>query len=337
MDPLTQIALTRELVDIDSTTGREARGRRAGSRRTLRALRLRRRPSSRSLGDASTSSRRSARAGASSSRRTSIACRRSFRAARPTALLYGRGACDAKGISRRADRGGRAAARGRRARVGLLFVVGEERGQRRREGREHPRAGAIEVPDQRRADRQSARHRDARRVSREADGDRPRRALEPARARRVGDREAARRARSRCARIEWPTIRRSAGRTTRSGSSTAASRRTSIPPHAEAEVMFRTVGDFADDSRARSTRISAPLVALEDVLVVPPVRLQDGAPASTRRCSRSRPTFRCSIAGARRCCSGPGSVTRRAHGQRARRDCRAPPGRGSLRRRSPAL
>jgi acetylornithine deacetylase len=46
-----------------------------------------------------------------------------------------------------------------------------------------------------------------------------------------------------------------------------------IPPAADAEVMFRTVGDF-DDVRRLLERHIGSLVALEDVLVVPPVRLK---------------------------------------------------------------
>ncbi len=45
-----------------------------------------------------------------------------------------------------------------------------------------------------------------------------------------------------------------------------------ISPHADAELMFRTVGDHADLHRAIESRVGA-MVAVEDVLVVPPVRL----------------------------------------------------------------
>ena len=45
-----------------------------------------------------------------------------------------------------------------------------------------------------------------------------------------------------------------------------------ISPHADAEIMFRTTGDHADLRRAIESRVGS-LVAIEDVLVVPPVRM----------------------------------------------------------------
>ena len=70
--------------------------------------------------------------------------------------LYGRGACDAKGIlAAQVAAAERLRAAGER-RVGLLFVVGEERGS---DGADVANADAdrLAVPDQRRADRQPAR------------------------------------------------------------------------------------------------------------------------------------------------------------------------------------
>ena len=46
-----------------------------------------------------------------------------------------------------------------------------------------------------------------------------------------------------------------------------------ISPEADAEMMFRTVGDASDVRRLLDARSPARLVAVEDVLVVPPVRL----------------------------------------------------------------
>jgi acetylornithine deacetylase len=46
-----------------------------------------------------------------------------------------------------------------------------------------------------------------------------------------------------------------------------------IPPSAEAEVMFRTIGDPEPIRRELEARTGG-LVSVEDVLVVPPVRLK---------------------------------------------------------------
>ena len=72
-----------------------------------------------------------------------------------------------EGHPRRAGRRGRAAARRGETRVGLLFVVGEERGSDGAMAANTHRV-AVAVSDQRRADRQSPRRRDARRLSRAA-------------------------------------------------------------------------------------------------------------------------------------------------------------------------
>jgi acetylornithine deacetylase len=47
---------------------------------------------------------------------------------------------------------------------------------------------------------------------------------------------------------------------------------TVISPHADAEIMFRTIGDHAELRRAIESAVGT-LVAVEDVLVVPPVRM----------------------------------------------------------------
>ena len=107
--------------------------------------------------------------------------------------LYGRGACDAKGIlAAQVAAAERLRGAGER-RVGLLFVVGEERGS---DGAAAANTipNRCRVPDQRRADRQPPGDGDARRAARPAARARARRAFRRARAGRVGDREAARRA-----------------------------------------------------------------------------------------------------------------------------------------------
>ena len=97
-------------------------------------------------------------------------------------VLIGRGVCDAKGIlAAQVAAAERLRQRGE-TRVGLLFVVGEERGSDgARVANERAPAGRA-LPDQRRADRQPARHRDARDPARAARGVGPRGAFVVSRA-----------------------------------------------------------------------------------------------------------------------------------------------------------
>ena len=76
--------------------------------------------------------------------------------------LYGRGSCDAKGIAACQVAAVETLRREGVSNVGLLFVVGEERGSDGAKTAQNAGVG-IEVSDQRRADRQPARHRHARR------------------------------------------------------------------------------------------------------------------------------------------------------------------------------
>ena len=114
--------------------------------------------------------------------------------------------CDAKGILAAQVAAAEQLRRDGETRVGLVFVVGEERGS---DGARVANAAlgiGRAVSDQRRADRQPPRPRDARHPAAQAARQRPRGAFVIPRARRVGDRQADRRAdraarRSRCRRI----------------------------------------------------------------------------------------------------------------------------------------
>ena len=126
MDSLTQLRLTRELVDIDSTTGREGRGRQVPGLDTART-RVRRHRTAGQRGPFQR--RRDAR----SARRGPLHALR-LRAAVPS---QPRAAADACTAADRAMRRARWSRRSRRpngcapaanAAIGLLFVVGEERG-----------------------------------------------------------------------------------------------------------------------------------------------------------------------------------------------------------------
>ena len=125
MDPLDLVALTRALVDIDSTTGREGDAARwlADHLRT-RGYAVAEQP----VDDArfNVFARRGRPAVVLS---THFDCVPPFFPSREQdGLLFGRGACDAKGIlAAQVVAADRLAAAGEH-RVGLLFVVGEERG-----------------------------------------------------------------------------------------------------------------------------------------------------------------------------------------------------------------
>ena len=146
----------------------------------------------------------------------------------------------------------------------------------------------------------------ARRLSREAPRQRARRAFGLSGARRVGHREADRRL-WRAARSNGRRIR-SLGTTHYTvGLISGGVAPNVVPPHAEAEIMFRTVGDH--DARARALqRAVGDRVTMTEVLEVPPVRLTTRR-ASRPRCSPTRPTSRCCRTGERRCCSARARFT----------------------------
>ena len=255
MDSLTQIRLTRELIDIDSTTPTRERGGR-----------VHRRARSRRLGyDVVEQPVVDGRFNVIARRvdppvvvfSTHFDCVPPFfpsreadgRAVRPRRVRRERHA-------RRADRRRRAAAR--RRRDARRPAVRRRRGARQRR-RAAPRTRSppgSRVPDQRRAHGQPARHRDARRLSRAAARPTGRAAHSSLpRARRVGDRQAGRRARRAARRRVAATIRCSAARSTRVGLITGGVAPNVISPDADAELMFRTVGDHAELRRAhRSAR-----------------------------------------------------------------------------------
>ena len=153
MDTLDAVAFARQLIDIDSTTGREqAAGEWLAARLEALGYAVDRQPVA--DGRFNVFARLD---------RPAVVLSTHFDCVPPffqsdvrDDVLYGRGACDAKGIlAAQVAAAERLRASGER-RVGLLFVVGEERGQRRGRGRERRRA-RLRLPHQRRAHRQPAR------------------------------------------------------------------------------------------------------------------------------------------------------------------------------------
>ena len=202
MDPLDTLAFARSLIDIDSTTGREARGGPLARRAAARARLPRRRTAGRArLRQHPRHDRRPAGGVLHALRlRAAVLSEpgRGWPAGRPRRLR-----CE--GDSGGAGRGGRAAASGGRA--ARRAAVRRRRGarQRRRDGGEHD-SQPLPVPDQRRADRQPARDGHARRAARAADRGWPGGAFVGPGAGRVGDRQAHRRARRAAWRCRFRSI-----------------------------------------------------------------------------------------------------------------------------------
>ena len=268
MDSLTQVRLTRDLIDIDSTTGAEAEAGEFISR-TLEMLGfdVSRQP----LGDG----RFNVLAGMEQPAvvlSTHFDCVPPFFPSREeNGLVYGRGACDAKGtLVAQIAAAGRIRASGER-RVGLLFVVGEERGSDgARLANTAPRGSRFLINGEPTDNRLGAATRGVYRAKLRASGraahtSRP--DLGESAIDKLVDALMALRG------GKWPAVD-DLGRTFyTTGLISGGVAPNVVPPSAEAELMFRTVGDHAPLRREIEARTGG-LVTVEDVLVVPPVRLK---------------------------------------------------------------
>jgi acetylornithine deacetylase len=275
VDSLTQVRLTRDLIDIDSTTGREAE---AGEFivRTLELLGfdVSRQP----IGDG----RFNVLAGIGQPAvvlSTHFDCVPPFFPSREDdGVIYGRGSCDAKGTlmaqiaaaHRLRDSGER--------RVGLLFVVGEERGSDGAKlANTTPPGSRFLVNGEPTGNRLGAATRGVYRARLRATGraahtSRP--DLGESAIDKLVDALMALRG------GYWPASD-DLGRTFYTvGLINGGVAPNVVSPSAEAELMFRTVGDHEPIRREIEAR-SGGLVSVEDVLVVPPVRLKtiDGYPS----------------------------------------------------------
>ena len=267
MDPLTQIRLTRELIDIDSTTGRETE---AGEfvARTLEGLgyNVTRQPVAGGRFNVIATIDRPSIVFS-----THFDCVPPFFKSREeNGRVYGRGACDAKGILlAQIAAAERLRAAGER-RVGLLFVVGEERGS---DGAKVANTVANDcrylINGEPTDNRVAAATRGVYRVRLTATGRAAHSSL-PELGESAIDKliDAVVSIRS----IEWPSDP-VLGHTFYSvGLISGGVAPNVISPEASAELMFRTIGDHAELRRLIEARVGY-LVSAEDVLVVPPVRL----------------------------------------------------------------
>ena len=264
MDPVGLIPLARTLVDIDSTTGREGDGGRWLAA-YLRHLGWHRRGAAGRRRRGSTSSRRSSRR-RSSSPRTSTACRRSFRAASRAACCTAAARATRRAFwPRRSRPPSGCGARARRA--SACCSSSARSGAATARARQHAPAGrGLPLSHQRRADRQPARPgaRAASCASSCIASGRAAHSSFPELGESAIDKliDALDRAASRssCPRT------RCSGRTHYTvGLIAGGVAPNVVSPHAEAEVMFRTVGpthglepalDAARDARRRSSTSS---------------------------------------------------------------------------------
>jgi acetylornithine deacetylase len=267
MDPVAQIRLTRALIDIDSTTGREG----AVAHflvRTLRALGYR--VTEQPLGGGRLNV--FATPGEPSLVFTThFDCVPPFFASREAGgLLYGRGACDAKGILAAQVAAVERLRHAGETRVGLLFVAGEERGSDGAKAANTLAVGSRYLVNGEPTDnRLATATRGVYRVRLTATG-RAAHSSVPELGESAVDKliDAIVAARG----IEWPADP-DLGRTYYTiGLIKGGVAPNVIPPEADAEMMFRTVGSPDELRRLLEARIGS-LVTLEEILIVPPVRL----------------------------------------------------------------
>jgi acetylornithine deacetylase len=267
VDKIAQLRLTRQLVDIDSTTGREgevagvlaAALRELGYRVTEQPIDSERFNLVATVGEPAIVFS------------THFDCVPPFFSSREEpGRLYGRGACDAKGILVAQIAAAERLRRSGETRVGLLFVAGEERGSDGARAANALAAGSRYLVNGEPTDnRLAAATRGVYRVRLVARGRAAHSSL-PELGESAIDKliDALVAARS----VEWPADPDLGTTHYTIGLIAGGVAPNVISPEAQAEIMFRTVGP-TEDLRARLEARVGALVSIEEVLVVPPVRL----------------------------------------------------------------
>ncbi|MFN7982626.1 MAG: M20/M25/M40 family metallo-hydrolase [Vicinamibacterales bacterium] len=266
-DRVDLIGLTRALVDIDSTTGREGDTARYLSR-YLRELGY-------TVDDQQVDEQRFnvfATVGTPSVLySTHFDCVPPFFPSRvENGRIYGRGSCDAKGIlAAQVAAADRLRAQGE-TRVGMLFVVGEERGS---DGAKRANAAARDttylINGEPTDSRLGLATRGVLRVGLKAKG-RAAHSSFPELGESAIEKLLA--VLAEIKQIEWPSDELLGHTHYIVGLIAGGVAPNVVPPHAEAELMFRTVASARDIMRLLEPFASR--VAIEQILEVPPVRLK---------------------------------------------------------------
>ncbi|MCR4376139.1 MAG: M20/M25/M40 family metallo-hydrolase [Acidobacteria bacterium] len=262
------LAFARALIDIDSTTGREQEVA-AFISRTLRDLDWH--VDEQPLGDG----RFNVIARVGEPRvvlSTHFDCVPPFFSSRlEGGTLYGRGACDAKGILAAQVVAAERARQAGRTDVGLLFVAGEERGSDgAKAANGWPTASKVLINGEPTDNRLGlatkgvyrARLGAAGRAAHSSQPELGESAIEKLLDALVALRE-----------VAWPADDLLGVTNYSVGLISGGVAPNVIPPDASAELMFRTVGDYRDVRDQLSDAVGTS-ATIEDVLVVPPVRLR---------------------------------------------------------------
>jgi acetylornithine deacetylase len=267
MDSLTQIRLTRELVDIDSTTGREPE---AGEFLTRTLSELGYAVETQPVGDG----RFNVIAILGRPRvilSTHFDCVPPFFPSRESnGRLYGRGACDAKGILVAQIAAVEQLRAAGETRAGLLFVVGEERGSEGAKTANDVAPGSKFLINGEPTDnRLATATRGVYRVRLRARGKAAHSSLPELGVSAIDKLiDALMTLRT----VAWPSDPVMGTTFYTVGLINGGIAPNVVSPEADAELMFRTVGDVQALRRQIESSVGS-LVSLEDVLVVPPVRL----------------------------------------------------------------